>query len=505
MSQASERIDRRQFITGLGASVAAGHLAMASLAAMPDMSGPTLPDYKPAAPLPLKIQPVLTVGLSQRREKTSWRGWGGFHTQDDIDKEQKRIKKELDKLASDCEFKIEVLPLITLNDKAKAAEVVKGDHDVLLMYAATSWGEILETLTDPKKWTIIFLRHKSGPVYLWYEIIHNRYLRKTVDQFGQPGIDHRDIVVDSPDELKWRFRALYGLKNTLGKKIVCIGGAGGWGQGGQKAPECTENIFKMDLQEVKYPALEEMIKQARGNSGLVKRCKQQAKKYLQAKGVSLETKTEFVENAFVLTEVFKALMHEAKTDALTVNWCMGTIMGMSETTACLPLCLLNDTGYNVYCESDFVVIPSGVLLHYISSLPVFLNDPTYPHDGVVTIAHCTAPRKMNGKDLEPVRVLTHFESDFGASPKVEMKLGQKITVIDPDFDFKKWVGFDAEIIDNPFLDICRSQIDIKMNCSTDALNAETKGFHWMACYGDYLKETGYALKKVGIEFLNLSA
>ena len=50
-----------------------------------------------------------------------------------------------------------------------------------------------------------------------------------------------------------------------------------------------------------------------------------------------------------------------------------------------------------------------------------------------------------------------------------------------------------------------NQIDVKINCSTDALNAETKGFHWMACYGDYLKETGYALKKVGIEFLNLSA
>jgi hypothetical protein len=111
---------------------------------------------------------------------------------------------------------------------------------------------------------------------------------------------------------------------------------------------------------------------------------------------------------------------------------------------------------------------------------------------------------MNGKDLEPVRILTHFESDFGAAPKVEMKLGQKITVIDPDFDFKKWLAFEAEIIDNPFLDICRSQIDVKINGSTDALNAETKGFHWMACYGNYLNEVGYALKKVGIDYLNLS-
>jgi hypothetical protein len=31
-----------------------------------------------------------------------------------------------------------------------------------------------------------------------------------------------------------------------------------------------------------------------------------------------------------------------------------------------------------------------------------------------------------------------------------------------------------------------------------------QGFHWMSCYGDYMREVGYALKKVGIEWDNLS-
>ncbi len=31
-----------------------------------------------------------------------------------------------------------------------------------------------------------------------------------------------------------------------------------------------------------------------------------------------------------------------------------------------------------------------------------------------------------------------------------------------------------------------------------------KGFHWMMSYGNYLRETGYALKKVGVDFLNVS-
>ncbi len=46
--------------------------------------------------------------------------------------------------------------------------------------------------------------------------------------------------------------------------------------------------------------------------------------------------------------------------------------------------LLNDQGYLAFCESDFVVIPSGILLNGIANVPVFLNDPTTPHGNVVT-------------------------------------------------------------------------------------------------------------------------
>ena len=495
-------LNRRDFmgVAGMGLAAAAiGGTALSSVArAMGDE------DYLPLAGRKLVVQPVLTAGLSQRQEKTSWRSWGGFHTRQDITDEQQRIRKELDGIVAKAEFGLEIRPLITLNDKNKAAEVARQDHDLLLLYAATSWLDVLEALTNPAKWTMLFVRHKSGPMYLWYEIAHNRYLRKTVDQFGQPGVDHQDVVVDSTDEILWRMRALYGLKNTLGKKVVCIGGASGWGDGGQKAPEIAKNVWKMDLQSVEYPALQTMINKARQESALVKRYNDEAAGLLKQNGVTIDTNPEFLGRSFLLTGVFKELMRQAGTDAITVNNCMGTIMGASETTACMPLSLLNDANFSAYCESDFVAIPSGLLLHYISSKPTFLNDPTYPHDGVVTLAHCTGPRKMDGRHLEPVKILTHFESDYGAAPKVEMKLGQKITVIDPDFDNKQHLGFEGEIIDNPFLDICRTQIDVQISGSVDTLNEQTRGFHWNVCYGNYLKEYGYAMRKMGMNWLNLS-
>ena len=188
---------------------------------------------------------------------------------------------------------------------------------------------------------------------------------------------------------------------------------------------------------------------------------------------------------------------------MTINGCMSTIMPLAETTACLPLSTLNDDGYMAFCESDFVVIPAGMLLRNISGRPHFMNDPTYPHDGVITLAHCTGPRKMDGKTVEPARILTHFESDYGAAPKVEMRKGQMVTNIIPDFKAERWVGLRGEIVDAPFLPICRNQIDIRFKCDSLKLAERMPGFHWMTCYGDYLKEIGYALKRVGIQWESL--
>ena len=197
-------------------------------------------------------------------------------------------------------------------------------------------------------------------------------------------------------------------------------------------------------------------------------------------------------------------MAQANCRAMTINECMGTIMPLAQTTACLTLSLLNDAGYLAFCESDFVVIPAGILLANISDRPVFLNDPTYPHDGIITLAHCTAPRRMGGGQLDAARIMTHFESDYGAAPKVEMPAGQLVTNLVPDFKAERWTGLLARIESSPFLPICRSQIDIRIACPDRVLAEHMPGFHWITGYGDHLREVGYAARKVGIAWDNIS-
>ena len=71
-------------------------------------------------------------------------------------------------------------------------------------------------------------------------------------------------------------------------------------------------------------------------SGLVRSC---------CSGV---TRREFVDNCFVLEDVFKRLMEKFNCRAITINHCMGTIMPLSQKAACLTLGLLNDAGYRAF-------------------------------------------------------------------------------------------------------------------------------------------------------------
>ena len=451
----------------------------------------------------LRVQPVLVYQIYKRREQTSWRPWGGLFTEAEVADEKRRIAAELGALAKTCGVPLEFLPLRTVTSDAEAKAAAAGEFDVQLLYAATGPGKWLESASTGHPWTIVFVRHRSGPVYEWYEIVSPRFLRKTLDEWGEPNISTADVVVDDTGDLAMRLRALAGVKQTMGRKVVCIGGAAGWGRGGKESPRLAREVWKFDLADFSYDDLKTRMIAARGDDALVRRCRLQAADYLKQKGVKLECSRDAVENAFVLTEVFRRILADHHTDAITVNNCMSAIMPIGETTACLVLSLLNDEGALAFCESDFAVIPSGVLLNAISRQPVFLNDPTYPHHGVITLAHCTAPRKLDGKNSEPVRLLTHFESDYGAAPKVEMRIGQKVTNIIPDFNAKRWVGFTGEVEKNPFLPICRSQIDVGFKCSTERMAEEMRGFHWMTGYGDWTRELGYALKKAGVEYVDL--
>jgi len=488
-------ITRRGFLGGVGAAL--GGVALTGLT-WSALSGAEGEIAMPAKRRALVVKPVLVYSTPRPRKQTSWRNWGGIDTKKRADEEVKRITGELDKLRAAANFPVKFLPVAAIRSGRELAGAKDlASADVVILYPAGGWTDVFDAVVKTGKDVICFMRHKSGPVYLWYEIVSPRYLRRHSDELAVKGMDYQDMVVDSTDEILWRLRALCGLRNTVGSRIVAVGGPGGWAT--RQAPKLARDHWKLDIRTVSYKELGELIKAAKADKDAVERAKKRADGYLKIPKTKLEIKKDHVEKGFLLEEVFRALMTKAECRAITINACMGTILRVSGTTACLPLSTLNDDGYMAFCESDFVAIPSGILMSNISGTPPFLLNPTYPHDGIMTMAHCTAPRKMDGKTLEPVRIVTHFESDFGAAPKVDMRIGQKLTLIGPDFSAKRWLGCTGEIVDHPFLPICRSQIDVRFKCDSALLAERMRGFHWMIVYGDYLREAAYAMKKTDIE------
>ena len=68
---------------------------------------------------------------------------------------------------------------------------------------------------------------------------------------------------------------------------------------------------------------------------------------------------------------------------------------------------------------------------------------------------------------------------------------------------ERWTGFLAKVEAAPFLPICRSQIDVRFKAPAETVAERMPGFHWMTVYGDYLREVGYALKRIPIQWDNL--
>ena len=498
---------RREFF-GLSASLAASTALLRTspaVAAAPPWHDDSWDPDRPLLDLgrPLRVQPVLMYATPQPRPMASYKSWGGVQTEEAAAEEAGRIAQELAALAARAEFALEVLPVARVATEEQAAGVAPDESDVTVLYPATGRGPLL-TACIPDRGAILFARRRSGPFYYWYQALSERYLATDKDgpEAGKPASVH-DVVIDDQDELLLRLRAWYALTNFLGSRVVALGGA--WGKYAPEAPQFARERFGLDIVEISYDDLARRIEAVFSDAGKMACAERWTDRFLAMPETRLETDRPFVVNAFALYGIFKDYLAEYEATAFTISGCMGTILPMSKTTACLSLGLLGDEGYAAFCESDFVVVPAGMFLRHLAGKPVFMHNSTFPHaGGLVTCAHCSAPRRMNGERYEPVRVLTHYESEFGAAPKVEIPVGQEVSFINPEYATGRWLGHKGVVEANPFYEICRSQQDVRIRGDWKKLLHEVRDSHWMMVYGDYLEEIGYAAPRLGITWEDIS-
>ena len=494
-------VSRRRFLQGTGCGAAGAALGGMMLAGAEPEGGASAARV-PGSPLPpgktLRVKPALVYQIPTRAEKTSWRWYGGIQTMDDVNKEAARLTRDLKELAAGSDFPVEFLPLGLVGDASKAKEVAAGDQDATLIFGACGYGhELPSLLAASKAPAVLFLRHRTEPHYCQHVSTHAIFLRHWTDSPVEPNMDVHDVAVDDYGEVLWRLRALYGLKNARGTKMLAIGGVMHYSPvGTEHGQKHAEEVWDYTIEIVTLEQFGQRLEKARADQSVVEAVERQTQELLAEPNVTLATERKAVFNSFMALWVVKKLMKETGATNFGFGPCMGRpVIGLLDTPPCLVLALANDEGYTAYCHTDLTHTVPGVLLRWIAGKPTFVCNSHFPHDGISTVAHCAAPRKMNGRDYEPTEIMTHYESDYGAATKVTYPEGQTITVIIPALDCTKWQGFRGKILASPSRPACRSQMDIQIDGNWRKLLTDQVGFHVQVCYGDYLREVGYALKK----------
>ena len=476
------------------ASLAAGALAITATRVESGAAEPRpLEDPFPRGAA-LRLKPILVYDLQTRREQDSWRSYGAIQTREAARDEAGRIEKELSQLKEKAEFPMAVEPIALLDSQSKLAQVDVSQIDLCIVYAAgacTQW-----PLSVPM---LMFVRHRSGPFYLGFEIANWRFLRQSGDVPALKGFDTDDVVVDSQEELLWRLRALYGLKNARNTKMLTIGGLEAYsGLAQEHGPRVAKEVWGYEFVNVTDEEFTQRLHAARADEAVVQGIEQQTAALLNRPTVKLETDRKSVFNSVLALHVCRQLLRETGASNFGFARCMSHAqIRMLGTPPCLVLSMANDEGHTAYCHTDLSHTMPGVLLRWIASRPTFVCNSHHPHDGIFFVAHCQAPRRMNGQDYEPATLMTHYESDYGAACKTHYPNDQVVTVVIPNLACSKWQGFRGKIVGSPSYPACRSQMEIRVDGDWQRLQREMEGFHTQVVYGDYTREVGYALKKLG--------
>jgi len=164
-----ENVSRRKFL-GLAASGLAGAGFSMKSSFFSDKKIEEFNPYKPMINTgkKLTVQPLLRHQIETYKPQTSWRNWGGVHTEETAREEMERITKELKELSRNAEFPLEIMPVARATSDGEASKIRDREGiDVMLLYAAGAG--YLDACISGKRYNIIFVRHRSGPVYDWYE------------------------------------------------------------------------------------------------------------------------------------------------------------------------------------------------------------------------------------------------------------------------------------------------------------------------------------------------
>ena len=185
--------------------------------------------------------------------------------------------------------------------------------------------------------------------------------------------------------------------------------------------------------------------------------------------------------ALNLYESLKALRERYQLSAFTIR-CFD-LLGAIKNTGCLALALLNGEGVTAGCEGDVPALISMMIINELSGSLSFMANPSSidSKKSTAIFAHCTMPLNMTlGYELD-----SHFESRLGVAIRGAVPGGAG-TIFKISNELDEYWASPIDIIANLNRDnLCRTQIEVKVEKGVDYFLTRPFGNHHIIANGDH--------------------
>lgn len=199
-----------------------------------------------------------------------------------------------------------------------------------------------------------------------------------------------------------------------------------------------------------------------------------------------------VVSSIQIYDALKAIIQEHHLSGATIR-CFDLLTSL-KATGCLALAKLNSEGIIGTCEGDIMTMISMYIIQLLTGKSSFQANPSridVEHNGIV-FAHCTIPLDMIGN----YSFDSHFESGIGVAIRGEMKTGN-VTVFRMSSDLKHYFVSKGILMNNlKEKNLCRTQINIRLNKDVKELLKHPCGNHHIIVYGDYEKFIDQFMKTI---------
>ena len=163
---------------------------------------------------------------------------------------------------------------------------------------------------------------------------------------------------------------------------------------------------------------------------------------------------------------------------------MRRLIDQTGTTGCLALALLNDEGIIAGCEGDLQSVFTMLAVKVLTGKNSFMANPSMinARTNEIILAHCT----IGIAQTEQFIIRNHFETESGIGIQGILPTGDVTIVKCGSESLDEYYLSTGTLVENTnYINMCRTQVRIKMNSPADYFLKTPLGNHHIMLYGNY--------------------